>query len=74
MKCSLLSPDDQIVHHNQFAAIPSGQSDSAKGSVRWNKEFIVHPDDIKQGLQAGEAFYITKVGKFWQDKVRVKFG
>jgi len=47
--------------------------DSAKGSARWSKEFIVHPDDIKQGLQAGEAFYITKVGKFWQDKVRVKF-
>lgn len=54
------------------AQINDDQSDSQKGSVRWNKEFIVHPDDIKQGLQPGEAYYITKVGKFWQDKIRVK--
>jgi hypothetical protein len=43
------------------------------GSVRYNKEFIVHPDAIKRGLKTGEAFYVTKVGDFKWDKVRVKF-
>lgn len=43
------------------------------GTVRRTKEFIVHPDVIKQELQSGEAFYITKVGKFCQDKVKVIF-
>ena len=55
------------------AQIGEDASCNQKGSVRWSKEFIVHPDAIKQGLQPGEAFYITKVGKFWQDKVRVKY-
>ena len=55
------------------AQINVKQGDAAMGSVRRNKEFIVHTDDIKQGLQAGEAFYITKVGKFWKDKVKIKF-
>lgn len=49
------------------------QSDAALGSVKRDKEFIVHPDAIKQELQTGEAFYITKVGRFRQDKVRVKY-
>jgi hypothetical protein len=43
------------------------------GSVRSNKEFIIHPDNIKQELQAGDAFVITKVGRFKMDKVKVKF-
>jgi hypothetical protein len=55
------------------AQIGDDTSDSQKGIVRWGKEFIVHPDAIKQGLQPGEAFYVTKVGKFWRDKVRIKF-
>lgn len=49
------------------------QSEGGLGSVRVNKEFIIHPDAIKQSLQTGEAFYVTKVGRFKQDKVRVKF-
>jgi hypothetical protein len=55
------------------AQINIKEGDAAMGSVRRNKEFIIHPDDIKQGLQAGEAFYITKIGKFRQDKIKVKF-
>jgi len=55
------------------AQINIKQNDAGMGSVRRNKEFIVHPDAIKQKLQAGEAFYITKVGSFRQDKVKVKF-
>lgn len=42
------------------------------GTVRKNKSFIVHPDDIKQSLQVGEAFYITKVNKFAFDKIKIK--
>ncbi len=55
------------------AQISSQVSDANMGTVKQNKEFIVHPDAIKQGLQTGEAFYVTKVDGFRQDKVRVKF-
>lgn len=43
------------------------------GSVSRNKEFILHPDEIKQGLGTGEAFIISKVGGFKPDKLKVKF-
>jgi len=55
------------------AQLNSKDADSGMGSVRVNKEFIIHPDSIKQELQTGETFYITKVGGFFQDKVRIKF-
>lgn len=55
------------------AQLNISQSDGGLGSVRRNKEFSVHPDAIKQGLQTGEAFYVTKVGGFRWDKVRVMF-
>lgn len=48
-------------------------NDAGLGSVRYNKEFIVHPDRIKQELQTGEAFYISKVGRFGWDKIKIKF-
>ncbi len=62
--------------HDSFdltAQISSEQGSTGMGSVRRNREFIVHPDAIKQELQPGEAFYITKVGQFKQDKVKVKY-
>lgn len=43
------------------------------GNVRPSKVFIVHPDAIKQELKTGEAFYVSKVGGFREDKVRVKY-
>jgi type IV secretory pathway TraG/TraD family ATPase VirD4 len=43
------------------------------GSVRRNKEFIVHPDAIKQELDTGEAFFVCKVGKFRAEKIKVKY-
>jgi conjugal transfer pilus assembly protein TraD len=58
---------------NVTAQINMKEGDAAMGTVKCNKEFIVHPDEIKQGLQTGEAFYITKVGKFRKDKIKVKF-
>lgn len=48
------------------------ESGPGMGSVKVNKEYIVHPDAIKQGLGVGEAFYVTKVGGFGVDKVRVR--
>lgn len=53
--------------------INSQHAEARAGSVRVNKEFIVHPDMIKQGLRTGEAFYITKVGRFKKDKIRIRF-
>lgn len=46
---------------------------AALGSASCNKSFIVHPDEIKQALGTGEAFYVTKVGGFAVDKVRVLY-
>jgi conjugal transfer pilus assembly protein TraD len=54
------------------AQLNASQGDGGLGSVRRNKEFIVHPDAIKQGLQTGEAFYISKVRGFRWEKVRVR--
>jgi len=47
------------------------ESDGGLGSVRVNKEYIVHPDSIKQELKTGEVFYVTKVEEFRSDQVRV---
>ena len=50
-----------------------GEGATGMGSVRRNKEFIIHPDSIKQDLQPGEAFYISKVGRFKSEKIKVKY-
>lgn len=55
------------------AQLNSKDADSGMGSVRVNKEFIIHPDAVKQELQAGETFYVTKVSNFFQDKVKIKY-
>jgi type IV secretory pathway TraG/TraD family ATPase VirD4 len=55
------------------AQLNMNQEEGGMGSVRLNKEFIIHPDAIKQGLQVGEAFHASKVGKFIHDKIKVKF-
>ena len=49
------------------------QGDAAMGSVRRSKEFIIHTDDIKQGLRTGEAFYVTKVARFAQYKLKILY-
>jgi hypothetical protein len=69
---------DRLNHHrtqikNKEDLFESIVKNQTMDCVRWSKEFIVHPDALKQGLQPGGAFYITKVGKFWQDKIRVKY-
>ncbi len=45
---------------------------SNMGSLSKNKSFIVHPDDIKQHLQTGEAYLVSKVGKFMIDRLKIK--
>ena len=59
---------------NVTAQINVKENDAGMGSVKQSKEFIIHPDSIKQGLDIGEAFYITKVGGFRWDRVKVRFG
>ncbi|BBB14770.1 type IV secretory pathway VirD4 components-like protein [Candidatus Rickettsiella viridis] len=51
----------------------SEDASTGMGSVKRNKSFIIHPDSIKQDLQPGEAFYISKVGKFFWQKVKVTY-
>jgi len=42
------------------------------GSIKRNKEFLVHPNAIKQELQRGEVFFVTKVCRFRREKVSIK--
>lgn len=53
------------------AQLNVNQTEGGLGSVRQNKEFIVHPDAIKQRLKTGEAYLISKVGEFHYEKIRV---
>jgi type IV secretory pathway TraG/TraD family ATPase VirD4 len=55
------------------AQLNVAQSEGGLGSVRMNKEFIVHPDGIKQELNAGEAYLVSKVNGFKQDKIKIMF-
>jgi len=59
---------DLTAHINIVTGAASGV-----GTLRRHKEFIIHPDQIKQRLQPGEAFYITKVDEFRWDKVKILF-
>jgi conjugal transfer pilus assembly protein TraD len=47
--------------------------ESNMGSVRTKREFTIHPDAIKKELGTGEVFYVSKVGGFKQDRVKVKY-
>jgi hypothetical protein len=47
--------------------------DTGLGSVRDVREFIVHPDDIKQRLGTGEAYFCSKVGGFSFDKIKINY-
>lgn len=53
------------------AQLNIAQSEGGLGSVRMNKEFMVHPDEIKQRLKTGEAYLISKVGCFSREKIKV---
>lgn len=53
--------------------IDNQQGSVGNGSIRRTKEFIIHPDEIKQDLLTGEAFYMTKIKPFKAEKIAVKF-
>lgn len=57
---------------NVTAQLNMKESDGGMGSVRVSKEYIVHPDAIKQELDVGEVFFVSKVGGFRREKVTVK--
>lgn len=50
------------------------QGDAGVGTVGYTKEFIVHPDQIKQRLRVGEVYVVSKVEGFGWRKVCVKSG
>lgn len=56
---------------NYTSQVNSLDQQSLLGSVRKSKEFMIHPDEIKQGLKVGEAFCVSKVGGFNKDKMKV---
>lgn len=49
------------------------QGQSGMGTVKRNREFIVHPDAIKQGLKVGEVFYASKARQFKWDKIQIVY-
>jgi len=58
---------------NVTAQVNLKDREPGMGSVRQSKEFIVHPDVIKQELHTGEVIFVSKVDGFRQDKIKVKF-
>lgn len=56
---------------NVTAQLDPNQTGLGLGSVRADKMYIVHPEAIKQGLKTGEAYCVSKVGRFEWEKVRV---
>lgn len=54
------------------AQLNTKKGDAGMGTVKHDKEFIVHPDAIKQQLRTGEAFYVSKVQAFRCDKILIK--
>lgn len=47
-------------------------SDAGLGSVRQNKEFIVHPDAIKQALGMGEAYIIRNMSGLSLGRIKLR--
>lgn len=41
------------------------------GSVRADKKFIIHPEQIKKDLSTGEAFFVSKIDNFLWAKIKV---
>lgn len=67
---SWIGTQDDFVVTTQYNP---NQTDAGVGTIGYTKEFIVHPDRIKQGLRTGEAYCVSKVGRFGWEKVRVKY-
>jgi hypothetical protein len=55
------------------AQVDTRPGTGSAGSIRSTKEYIIHPNQIKQELATGEAFYVSKVNGFTNDKIKVKY-
>lgn len=58
--------------HAVTAQIKKNNKEAEIGTIRKTREFIIHPDEIKQTLAPGEAFYVSKIG-FKRDRIKVKY-
>ena len=58
---------------NLTAKVDTQYADGRHGSVRVNKEYTVHPEEIKKELRVGEVYWATKLGDGGSGKVSVKF-
>ncbi len=56
---------------NVTAQYDAKNTGASLGSVRSDKTYVIHPESIKQGLRTGEAYCVSKVGRFRWDKVKV---
>jgi len=56
---------------NVTAQYDPAQKGLGLGSIRADKTYIVHPEAIKQELRTGEAYCVSKVGRFGVDKLRI---
>lgn len=56
---------------NVTAQLDLSQQGAGLGSIRADKAYVVHPEAIKQGLRTGEAYFVSKVGRYGWEKVRV---
>jgi len=56
---------------NVTAQYDANKTGASLGSVRPDKTYVIHPESIKQRLDTGEAYIVSKVGGFGWDKVKV---
>lgn len=56
---------------NVTAQYDPKNTDASLGSVRFDKTYIIHPESIKQNLRTGEAYCVSKAGRFGWDKIKV---
>lgn len=59
---------------NITAQYDANKTAASLGSVRPDKTYVIHPESIKQGLDTGEAYIVSKVGGFGWNKVKVIYG
>lgn len=60
--------------HDTFtltAQFDPSQKGVGLGSISADKTYAVHPESIKRGLKTGEAFFVSKVNGFGEEKVKV---
>jgi hypothetical protein len=63
----------RIFRVTQYSAhINHKDDENDSGSVKMVDTFLIDPSEL-QRLHVGEAYFITKVGGFWFDKIKVNY-